>query len=268
MRINNEYIISVPPCESNVFSLELAGITYENPSYLIARQSAAVSVVEYVISGVGYIEIQGKRHTVSAGDMYIIPPNSKHRYYADKEMPYQKIWFNSHGILLGELMRIYSIEDKIVFRDANGYEYMKKILEICEDKKLSGNEISKRSASVLFELVGFLSSRERLYAKDSDAEKLKSYIDMNIDKKLSVSELSKQIFRSKSQTIRIFKRAYGKTPYNYLLGQRLARATVFLQNTQLPIKEIAKRVGFCDEHYFSNIYKEKTGKAPTDLRKN
>lgn len=267
--MKNEYIVSVPNNGSEPFNVLLAGITYENPDYIITRKNTPYAVVEYVISGIGHIEINGNIYTVSEGDMYILPSNSKHTYYSDAENPWRKIWFNASGILINNLMRIYGIENKIVFKNANGCSFMKRILKICENKNFSGEEINTKASSVLFDLVCFLSSveRSRESTVNKEAETLKNYIDMNIEKNIRISELAKQIYRSESQTIRIFKNAYAQTPYDYLIEQKISSANVFLTNTNMHIKEIALRLGFCDEHYFSNIYKKKTGKNPSDFRK-
>lgn len=267
--MDNEYIISIPPSQSDSFAVSISGITYENPGYRISRSNMPIYVVEYVISGTGYIELNNQIYTASAGDMYIIPPNSKHTYYSDSVSPWRKIWFNSSGILLNELLRIYSLDKKILYKNADGYKYLKKILSICENKTLSGDEISKQCSIILFELILFLHEHESLSDKENptEAELLKSYIDMNIDKAISIAELSGHIFRSESQTMRIFKNAYNQTPYDYLLSQKILRSNLFLLNTGMPIKEIAQRLGFCDEHYFSTLYKKKTGITPSEYRK-
>lgn len=268
--MKHEYIVTVPPTENAPFCIQLAGITYENTNYFISRPKTPVSVVEYVISGVGHLELNQCSYTVSEGDMYIIPPYTEHRYYADAQEPWRKIWFNSQGFLLNELLHIYGIDRNIVFPNANGYEKMKQILALCENKSLSGDERNRRASVILFELICFLAEQEQSRKRETspEAARLKEYIDCNLEKNIRLEELAKHIFRSKSQTVRIFKQAYQQTPYEYLLLQKIAGANLFLQNTQLSIQEIALRLGFCDEHYFSSLYKKKTGKTPSDFRKN
>lgn len=266
--MTGEYIVSVQPDTKSPFCLTLAGITYPSLEYCITRSNTNACVMEYIISGTGHIELNGRTYTASAGDMYIIPPYTKHTYYSDAQDPWCKIWFNSCGILMPELLRIYKIDHVIVFKGANGYDKMQQILKLCENKTLSGHELNKQASVIVLELIHFLSEHTHASAQEisSEATILKSYIDMNIDQNIGIAELSKQIFRSESQTIRIFKNAYAQTPYDYLLTQKIARANLFLQNTHMPVKEIALRLGFCDEHYFSNLYKKKTGRTPSDFR--
>ena len=75
------------------------------------------------------------------------------------------------------------------------------------------------------------------------------------------------VFLSESQIIRIFKKDLSVSPYEYILDQKLAQARLLLRSTGLMVKEIAFQLGFCDEHYFSSLFKQKTGKTPTAYRK-
>ncbi|MFR3482658.1 MAG: helix-turn-helix domain-containing protein [Clostridia bacterium] len=56
------------------------------------------------------------------------------------------------------------------------------------------------------------------------------------------------------------------TPYAYLLQQKLAAAQNLLQNTTLPVQEIARQLGYDDAHYFSNVFKAQFGVSPRAYR--
>ena len=47
---------------------------------------------------------------------------------------------------------------------------------------------------------------------------------------------------------------------------RMDLAKVMLTNTELPINEIASRVGYPDAGYFAKIFKHVTGKTPSLYR--
>jgi transcriptional regulator GlxA family with amidase domain len=100
-----------------------------------------------------------------------------------------------------------------------------------------------------------------------DAAVIKDILDRSIEKNVTLEELSNSIFRSKSQTIRIFKEALGRTPYDYLLGLKLERAKTLLSQTNLSVKEVAFRLKFSDEHYFSRLFKQKAGLSPEIFRR-
>ena len=266
--MNNEYIISTPPqSKKSPFAITLAGITYENTSYEINRINSPTFTMEYVISGKGHIIVNGKEYIAEAGDSYILPCYQNIRYYSDNINPWRKIWFNAEGIFLSETARIFNLNGKIVFHNVNTLSYFEKILETCKNKHLTANEINMRCASIFTELVMFISSEINRNENISDeALMLKNYIDLHTEENISIKTLSKLIFKSESQTIRIFKNNFNMTPYDYLLNSKINRAKTIILNTNLPIKEIAYRLGFSDEHYFSNIFRKKTGACPTEYR--
>lgn len=267
--MSKEYIVSIPPqSKKSPFALTLTGITYENPWYEINRPSCDIFTMEYVISGKGHIEINGHEYIAETGDSYILPNGKNIRYYSDRADPWRKIWFNAQGAFLSETARIFGLSGRIVFPKTNTLPYFKRILKICENKALSADEINTLCAPVFTELIMFISSEINKNDSISDeAMTLKRYIDSRIEENISIKTLSKLIFRSESQTIRIFKKNFNTTPYDYLLDNKINRAKEIILNTNLSVKETAYRLGFSDEHYFSGIFHKKTGLSPTEYRK-
>jgi AraC-like DNA-binding protein len=66
---------------------------------------------------------------------------------------------------------------------------------------------------------------------------------------------------------RIFTETLNTTPLNYMLNLRLSQAIGLLSSTSLNIKEIALKVGYDNEFYFSRIFKKHFGICPSDIRK-
>ncbi|MCG7632903.1 helix-turn-helix domain-containing protein [Gordonia McavH-238-E] len=66
----------------------------------------------------------------------------------------------------------------------------------------------------------------------------------HLDKRLTVDSLAIRACMSKRSFLRRFKAATGTTPAQWVLQQRLDRARVLLESTDLPIESIAQRCGF------------------------
>lgn len=84
---------------------------------------------------------------------------------------------------------------------------------------------------------------------------------------ITINELAKNFGMSLRNFARRFKQATEITPLAYLQQQRIKMAKSLLQNTNLRIKEIAYRVGYLDESYFSQIFKKETSLTPRNYRK-
>jgi transcriptional regulator GlxA family with amidase domain len=66
---------------------------------------------------------------------------------------------------------------------------------------------------------------------------------------------------------KMFKQYTGIAPGQYHLDLKIRRAREMLVSTERSIKEIAFDLGFQSIHYFSRIFKKKTGFAPSEIRK-
>lgn len=63
-----------------------------------------------------------------------------------------------------------------------------------------------------------------------------------------------------------FKRETGETLTNYVNRKRIQKSLFFLATTNLPIQEVAARVGIYDENYFSRIFKKFQLMTPREYR--
>lgn len=93
-----------------------------------------------------------------------------------------------------------------------------------------------------------------------------TYIEANLDRPLSLAELSAEIELSPHHFATLFKRSTGLTPHQYVLSARIDRAIVLLKTTELPLVAIAHRVGFQTQSHFTRIFRQRTQMTPKQLR--
>jgi AraC-like DNA-binding protein len=79
-------------------------------------------------------------------------------------------------------------------------------------------------------------------------------------------QLAERLGMSISTLRRRFRQAMGTSPHDYLLGLRVATARRLLAETALPLKEIARRLGYRDVFYFSRQFTKIAGVPPTVYR--
>lgn len=101
-------------------------------------------------------------------------------------------------------------------------------------------------------------------------EKLKEIaqeMQITYDQNLSIDYFAERYGCSLGQFIIIFKEAFGCTPRNFIMKQRLTTAENLLIDSNFSIKKIAKSVGYEDSLYFSRIFKKKYGYSPNKYKK-
>lgn len=251
-------------------SVHLAGITYPDSTYHLCRRTTedylySFYVFEYVLSGKGYINCNGRHYTVCAGDTYIIHKKFPHEYYADPKDPFHKVWVNIGGALPEQLLKAYRLDVPVTIVKLNTqglFGQMHQILQEYEDASLRNEQMSLLLHKLLIQISGPKNRRN----EKTTIEQLKDYLDNHPFDKITLDKLVQDFFMSKSQIIRLFKKHYGITPYAYLLQNKIAVAKTLLMNTNMSIKAISEKLCFSDEHYFSKEFKKAEMVSPKVFR--
>lgn len=66
---------------------------------------------------------------------------------------------------------------------------------------------------------------------------------------------------------RAFRNTIGLTPAEFVRRERVARAAGLLQQTNLPVQEIARRTGFASHAHFTQVFRKSMGASPADFRR-
>jgi AraC-like DNA-binding protein/CheY-like chemotaxis protein len=93
------------------------------------------------------------------------------------------------------------------------------------------------------------------------------YININIDKKLEISQLSNLTKWSHQHFIKLFNQFIGQTPYQYILNKKIEKAKAFISETDYSLQSIATEIGFESYSNFFNAFKKETGFTPEQYRK-
>jgi AraC-like DNA-binding protein len=81
-----------------------------------------------------------------------------------------------------------------------------------------------------------------------------------------VEDVARRLATSPRQLQRVFAEVYGVGFRAYLRRVRMCRAAELLATTDLPVKEVAQRVGYRDASQFSKAFKRTRGVTPTEAR--
>jgi AraC family transcriptional regulator len=94
-----------------------------------------------------------------------------------------------------------------------------------------------------------------------------NYINDHLGGDLSLIQIAETINISPTYFASLFKQKTGTSPHQYVIGQRVNRAIVLLQRTDLRIAEIASQVGFSSQSHLTQHIKRATGMTPKQLAK-
>ncbi len=91
-------------------------------------------------------------------------------------------------------------------------------------------------------------------------------MDREYARPLDVPTMARTALMSPAHFSRQFRRAFGETPYAYLLTRRVERAQALLRRGDLSVTEICTEVGFTSLGSFSAKFAEVAGESPSSYR--
>lgn len=112
----------------------------------------------------------------------------------------------------------------------------------------------------------FAARRNKSSEKDDRITKSLHYIHENIDKNISISDLSELTCVSEDHFIRIFRNEMKQTPIKYINLKKIEKAQLLLLTSDMPIRNIAIDLSLDNTPYFNRLFKKITGKTPVQYR--
>jgi AraC-like DNA-binding protein len=97
--------------------------------------------------------------------------------------------------------------------------------------------------------------------------KVRDRIDREYAQPLDVEALARGAHMSAGHLSREFRRAYGESPYSYLMTRRIERAMALLRQGDLSVTEVCFAVGCSSLGTFSTRFTELVGMPPSTYRR-
>ncbi len=237
-----------------------------------------VAVVE---TGQLDLTLDGRRVAVSAGHLTVIPPRTEIR---SEEGPNtgQYFWIGLRPARFTPGSLPASVRDEVMAffatlegglpeaRPAPGglVPAVHDLVEVLQDGASSGLD---RLARVL----GFVAPLDRALSERSGAASrrvpppIRTALDLihsSSGADLHVADLPARCGLSRTTFNAWFREATGETPLAYLNQHRIHRAREWLADPEMPVTDIAARLGFSSSQYFASVFRRLTGLSPSAYR--
>jgi YesN/AraC family two-component response regulator len=89
-----------------------------------------------------------------------------------------------------------------------------------------------------------------------------NFINDNLDKRITVEDLSDMTPWNKTHFSRIFKKYLHKNPYQYILEQKIDKAKLLLQCSKIRLDDLAFELGFNSYSNFYQAFKKVSNETP------
>lgn len=229
----------------------------------------------YLVSGEMAYKLDDREFTMKGGELVCINSYVAHSQQSLSDTKYVRLIIDSNFLIRNGLDPADICYDELVCDPRVG-EIFRKMIE--EGKRNDDSHNINMNALVL-QLVGYVS---RMYShKRSEEESLTKrtvdasykhifvaidYISRNFKNNITLDELSAVCGLNKYYFLRVFKRAVGISPANYINKIRCDYAKQMILNGS-NVTEAAFASGFCSAPYFTECFKKYKGGLPSDLIK-
>jgi len=228
----------------------------------------------YVSEGEFSQYVDGTLYTIKPGQLLYLAPGAVHRSAKRNTATVSILTFSSDSAALQTLYnRVIMLSpaqsalfEEIItagldmlewFRDFDDFGFA--IKEGVDD--LTVQVLKNKLELFLIDLCRHIDSpvsySESLYCK------LTQYLKSHIGEKLTLDEIADALSVSVSKLKHICADHCHTSPIEYFISLKLAEAKRLITETDLNISQIAAALGFSSIHYFSKLFKQKTGVSPS-----
>ena len=276
MKTTNVFKIDVAGLEARVYiagagmRLSAARNSANDPAVMKGLHSHFTYEIFFVTDG--DLELVTDTETVNyERSTVIVPPRISH-YSHPKGQGSYCLLFELGGKDVNKLSRVKAMLDNgvtVLDLHDDPVFYVKRACEKLEAALLKDAE--HLIALIFSEVFSLLSAEDGDKGSESLGTKhisaIEKYINSNIGKKITLTEVADNVYLSARQVSRVVKREYGCTLGELVREKKLAAAEMLVKNTDLSISEIALQVNLGAENYFYTLYKRRYGVTPLKRRK-
>jgi len=236
-------------------------------------------VIIFLINGNIRLIIEDEEYNLCGGDAILIPPGVNHIPNIESDdVSAASISFSYSKNNLEECNKLFEKMDKL-FSEINCKIYNKpsylQLLSKCFHSTQTGSKYE--IASSFYEILIYLLSGTRTHSDDdfnrilygsemTRLNKINTIANVHYDKDISLETLSKILFLSTKQTLRIIRSNYGCGWKELIVKKRLEVSADLLKTTSMPIEEIADYVGYDSVRGFYTAFKKFYGVNPGEYR--
>lgn len=246
-----------------------------NDKYFSMHIHEQCEIYVFVAGNVEYL-VEGTRYPLDENSMMIMRPSEVHRAKIMGKEKYERYALNfpvsfvedidPEGKLLIPFMKRELGKNNLFTREEIDMSLVRRLFDQMSDKYEDYDKQLKIKTN-LFMLLDMISTayvnKEKVENKPlSIEERVVVYVNDHLFEEIAVPDLASHFFLSVSQFGRLFKRATGASPWEYIIKKRLAAAKEKIRNGE-SLQSAAESCGFTDYSAFYRGYIKRFGKAPS-----
>jgi|GEM_PF-1162841 len=246
-------------------------------SYVLPIECSDVYALYLIDEGNGIYTVGDKEFPVKEYDIFAMYPGVPIKCESDKSTPLKMFALSFDGVDARLLLNAAGFEPKNPVRtlDHNTAMSVSRVYDFLYTWR--GQEIfsATQATATIYALMSALVKTVSLdhssippgWTGTVHFQKALDYITANYYKPISVKDIANHINLSRSRLYSIFMQQMYISPQQYLTEYRIKKAVRLLEQGHDSIKEVSTATGFDDQLFFSRVFKQITGKNPSNYIK-
>ncbi|MHA6259844.1 helix-turn-helix domain-containing protein [Sporosarcina sp. CAU 1771] len=136
------------------------------------------------------------------------------------------------------------------------------------ERKLSADNVLEIADELIEFYTYVLTERKSPLLKHTTVNKVIRYINEEVESPLTVEAIAKRFDVSTSHLSRIFREHAKITLVEYINIRKVEESQYYLRFSEKRIEDISNQFHFCNQSYFTRIFKKYTGETPKKFRNN
>lgn len=224
----------------------------------------------FCMEGSGTIIVKDKKYTLRENQAFCIPCFQGHSYYAHDEDPWSILWVHFKGEdtryfpLTKCQVRSFSSQDTA---DRMHFLFVS-LFQALDDHYTLGNFIYlSQTLSLILAEAYDREQGQSVLEQNKHVTDVVRYMYRHLEENLTLEQIGEEFSLSRSYLNAIFQKHTQHSPMDFFIHLKMKRSCRLLRTTDLPVYEVAQKMGYADPYYFSRIFKKIVGISPRQYRK-
>jgi AraC-like DNA-binding protein len=232
-------------------------------------------ILIFCTRGKGWAEMDGRRFTIAASEVFFIPANKPHAYGADDDDPWSIHWAHFAGTAAASYASLLPAHEFVLSIPSSDTKEIARMFR--ESYRVASSGLTERTVLLISHTLRYVlallffqtgrSLRGGSLTIAHDLTKSIEFMRANVARSLTLQELSRHIGLSPTRYSALFREQTGSSPVDHHIRLRMQAACHYLDTTALSVKEVAAKLGYDDTYYFSRIFQKILGSSPLAYRR-
>lgn len=270
----NKY--SKDPLIGNLYVRKIGYFPKVKFHYVQKEKGVDYAMLIYCVEGKGQYHINGKTYTVKKNQYIIIPHHIPYSFEADVNDPWTIYWIHFRGKLIDSFLSPNPSPQTILSDERSRQQVRVRLFEETYNSFAMGyiKEYLSYSSMCLYTFLSTFIFQEQFrhigapnHKELSFSMRVIYYLQEHVETNLTLQDLADYFKYSESHFSTLFQKETGTSPINYFIRLKIQKACQYIELTDMKLNEIAMRLGFDEQAYFSRVFTKVMGMSPSAYRK-